>query len=82
MWQIRRPEHRKRDKGTPGGRRATAGADTRVLNLSVNTCIGYRGSQRGCKGDDKDGVTARERTAGESSRSLFSLKALFSKKVY
>ncbi|KAG6528430.1 cyclin-dependent kinase 13-like [Zingiber officinale] len=81
VWQIRRAEHRKRDKGTFSGRRATAGADTRVLHLSVNTCIGYRGSQRGCRGDDKDGMTARERTAGESSRTLFSLKALFSKKV-
>ncbi|XP_074589771.1 uncharacterized protein LOC141845609 [Curcuma longa] len=80
VWQIRRAEHRKRDKGTFGGRRPTAGADTRVLNLSVNTCIGY--GQRSCSGDDKHGVTARERTAGESSRSLFSLKALFSKKVY
>ncbi|CAL9136764.1 unnamed protein product [Musa textilis] len=79
VWQIRRPELRDRDKVT-GGKRAS-GPGLRVLNMNVNTCIGYRG-QRSCRGDDKDGVTARARTAGDGGGTLFSLKALFSKKVY
>ncbi|CAL9168654.1 unnamed protein product [Musa hybrid cultivar] len=79
VWQIRRPELRDRDKVT-GGKRAS-GPGLRVLNMNVNTCIGYRG-QRSCRGDDKDGVTARARTAGDGGGTLFSLKALFTKKVY
>ncbi|WOL11428.1 hypothetical protein Cni_G20190 [Canna indica] len=76
VWQIRRPEHRERDK-------VTAGRKSKVLNMNVNTCIGYGGGgQRSCRGDDKHGVTGRERTAGDSGGSLFSLRALFSKKVY
>ncbi|XP_074563035.1 uncharacterized protein LOC141819680 [Curcuma longa] len=74
VWQIRRPEHRERDKVTAGGRKANAGAAARVMNAS----IGYRGGQRSCRGDDKDGVTASERTG----RGLFSLMTLFSKKVH
>ncbi|RWW34198.1 hypothetical protein GW17_00001039 [Ensete ventricosum] len=81
VWQIRRPEQRDRDKVT-AGRRASGGPGLRVLNMNVNTCIGYRG-QRSCSGDDKDGVTARARTASDAGGgTLFSLKALFSKKVY
>ncbi|XP_042396911.1 uncharacterized protein LOC121987072 [Zingiber officinale] len=74
VWQIRRPEQRERDKITASGRKANAGAGARMLN----TGIGYRGGQRNCGGDDKNGVTARERTG----RGLFSLMALFSKKVH
>lgn len=75
VWQIRRAEHRERDKVTSSGRKANAGAGARALNASM----GYRGNhQRSCRGEDKDGVTARERTG----RGLFSLMALFSKKVH
>ncbi|CAL9043184.1 unnamed protein product [Musa banksii] len=79
VWQIRRPEHR--DKIT-GGKTGSVGAGIRVLNLNVNTLVGFRRGEGSCRGDDKVCLTARARTAGHSGGSLFSLRALFSKKVY
>ncbi|XP_017701695.2 translation initiation factor IF-2-like [Phoenix dactylifera] len=97
VWQIRRGEKRtepaacrgleranQRDKVT-GCKKATGfGGSVRVLNLNVNTCIGYR-NQVSCRGNGKDGVTGGGRTATEGSGgngSLFSLRSFFSKKVY
>lgn len=98
VWQIRRGEKRtepaagrgperanQRDKVTGGKRGSGIGSGVRVLNLNVNTCIGYR-NQVSCRGNDKDGVTASgDRTAGEGgggNGSLFNLRSFFSKKVY
>ncbi|XP_010913021.3 uncharacterized protein [Elaeis guineensis] len=98
VWQIRRGEKRsepaagrgperanQRDNKVTGRKKGSGiGGGVRVLNLNVNTCIGYR-NQVSCRGDDKDGVTDGGQTAGEaggSNRSIFSLRSFFSKKVY
>lgn len=58
---------------------APGGGGVRLINLNVNSCIGYQ-NQVTCRDDDSDSVsTGGARTAGGSS---FSLRALFSKKVY
>lgn len=97
VWQIRRGEKRiepaagrgparanQRDTATGSKKGSGIGGGVRVLDLNVNTCIGYR-NQVSCRGDDKDGVTYGDRTADEgagSNRSFFSLRSFFSKKVY
>ncbi|KAG1331444.1 translation initiation factor IF-2-like [Cocos nucifera] len=97
VWQIRRGEKRiepaagrgleranQGDKVTGSKKGSGLGGGGRVLNLNVNTCIGYR-NQVSCRGDDKDGATDSGQTAGEaggSNRSFFSLRSFFSKKVY
>ncbi|XP_073099777.1 uncharacterized protein [Elaeis guineensis] len=97
VWQIRRGEKRtepaasrgleranQRDKVTGGKRGSGFGGGVRVLNLNVNTCIGYR-NPVSCRGNGKDGVTGGGRTASEDgggNGSLFSLRSFFSKKVY
>ncbi|CAL9130126.1 unnamed protein product [Musa textilis] len=79
VWHLRRPEHRDRITGRKTGSGSPA---FRVLNLNLNTLVGFRRGEGSCRGDDKVGLTSRARTAGHGGGSLFSLRALFSKKVY
>ncbi|KAJ0988834.1 hypothetical protein J5N97_007190 [Dioscorea zingiberensis] len=75
VWQFRRP---------PGkGTEPKIKSGIRGLNLNVNTCIGYR-TQMSCRGDGKHRVTSSDGIKGDVSNSgtLFSLRTLFSKKVY
>ncbi|PKA57831.1 hypothetical protein AXF42_Ash015209 [Apostasia shenzhenica] len=61
-------------------------AGVRVLNLNVNSCIGY-GNQVSCRVEDSDGEVAAGLTEDESAASgghgrLFGLRGLFSKKIF
>lgn len=69
-------------------------AKTRVLNLNVPMCIGYR-NHLNCRSDENSSVSAGERAVGSgashgdggsgtavSGSTLFSLRSFFAKKVY
>lgn len=89
MWQLRR---------AAGNGAAAIGSNAKksnVLNLNVNTCIGYGSQGRNCRGQDKEQLTGGDGTAGDGVRdggsgggggggngSLFNIRAMFSKKVY
>jgi hypothetical protein len=92
VWQIRRPAakptppasdpftgsraatQQRKDKPSGGGRKL--GGGVRGLNLSVNSCIGYR-HQVSCR--RVDAIAARSEGGGGG---LFGIKGFFSKKVH
>ncbi|KAG0458227.1 hypothetical protein HPP92_023384 [Vanilla planifolia] len=88
VWQFRRsgpgPYNKARKPALPASK--ATGVGLRVLNLNVNSCIGCRyRNQVSCREDNgNDGVTggdcSMERNPNNASN--FSLRALFSKKVY
>ncbi|XP_010252535.1 PREDICTED: uncharacterized protein LOC104594093 [Nelumbo nucifera] len=72
--------------GGIGGRSGGGGARARVLNLNVPMCIGYR-SQMSCRSDENSGGGGEQSNGGGPGNggnggNLFSLRSLFSKKVY
>lgn len=72
VWQLRRKKLQQQQQADE--KNAAANAGVKVLNLNVNTCIGYR-NQASCSDAGGDGAGAN---AG-----LFRIKAIFStKKVY
>uniref|UniRef100_A0A0D3HM33 Uncharacterized protein n=1 Tax=Oryza barthii TaxID=65489 RepID=A0A0D3HM33_9ORYZ len=78
----RRPPHHK-DKPTGGAKKlhttsATGGGGIRGINLSVNSCIGYR-HQVSCR--RADAGVARASAGGGGGGGLFGIKGFFSKKV-
>ncbi|KAI0523146.1 hypothetical protein KFK09_005536 [Dendrobium nobile] len=92
VWQIRRTGAGPKEKGKMWTQTSVSSAGSgvptgvRVLNLNVNSCIGY-GEKVSSRGDDSDGIAAGERIvegsgANGSVTSVFSLRSLFSKKVY
>ncbi|KAH7683194.1 Formin homology 2 domain (FH2 domain)-containing protein [Dioscorea alata] len=76
VWQFRRPPSKVTEPKIKSG--------IRGLNLNVNTCIGYSRTQVSCRGDGKRRNTSGDEIKGDVSNtgSLFSLRTLFSKKVY
>ncbi|PKA62056.1 hypothetical protein AXF42_Ash018281 [Apostasia shenzhenica] len=89
VWQIRRPAvaapKEKSGKSSTAGPATGDGGGPRVLNLKVNSCIGY-GNTVSLRTEDSDGVsvTGGDCTAEASTShgSLFSLRTFFSKKVH
>ncbi|XP_008813481.1 uncharacterized protein LOC103724103 [Phoenix dactylifera] len=91
VWQLRRnskpAELKEKASGSDAGAKKGGGsAGVRMLNLNMNTCIGYR-SQVSCKGEDTNGVAGGEQSSGSvgvgvgSNAGLFNLRTIFSKKV-
>lgn len=73
VWQI------KRNGGSvnkPAEPVRVGPGSARVINFSVNSCIGYGIREGQCGGENKDSVTGGERHGG-----LFGIKGLFSKKA-
>lgn len=91
VLQIRRAGAGPKEKGRMWTQPAPAtgggvGSGVRVLNLNVNSCIGY-GEKESSRGDDSGGISGCERIVEGSGAdggvtSAFSLRALFSKKVH
>lgn len=89
VWQVRRTgmgSKKKDRKSSPDPSTSvpvSAGGGMRVLNLNVNSCIGNR-NQVSCRDDDSDGLTTGARTTegNGSKRTIFSPRALFTRKVY
>ncbi|XP_052203194.1 uncharacterized protein LOC127808669 [Diospyros lotus] len=106
VWQVRRASRssdpavaRNAEKGAqkeanesrrkkPAG--STAGTKTRVLNLNVPMCIGYR-QHLSCRSDESGAVSAAaavdgggQSGSGDGVRggNMFNLRSLFTKKVY
>ncbi|XP_010926842.2 uncharacterized protein [Elaeis guineensis] len=88
VWQLRRnskPSELKEKASDAGAKKGGGSAGVRMLNLNMNTCIGYR-NQVSFKGEDKNGVAGGEQSSGgvgvgSNSASLFNLRTIFSKKV-
>ncbi|KAJ1704064.1 hypothetical protein LUZ63_003843 [Rhynchospora breviuscula] len=80
VWQLRRKKQQLQQQEA-GDTKETAGADkkdahcanagVKMLNLNVNTCIGYRNQ-----------VSCSDGAGGGGNAGMFSFKAIFSKKVY
>ncbi|KAF6173224.1 hypothetical protein GIB67_026919 [Kingdonia uniflora] len=94
VWQVRRPGLRSSDpvvvktrlsqssletRTSQPGSNGVAGTKSRVLNINVQTCIGYR-SQVTCK--SVVGVSEESSGGGGNGGKLFNLRTLFTKKVY
>lgn len=89
VWQLRRKKQQlqqqevsetKETKEKAGGDKKDGicgNAGVKMLNLNVNTCIGYR-NQASCS----DGAGAGAGASGGGNGGMFSFKAIFSKKVY
>ncbi|KAF3334495.1 hypothetical protein FCM35_KLT21099 [Carex littledalei] len=73
VWQIKRSGGSVNKPAEPV--RVGSGS-ARVINFSVNSCIGYGIREGKCSGESKDSVTGGERHGG-----LFGIKGLFSKKA-
>ncbi|EHA8587808.1 translation initiation factor IF-2-like [Cocos nucifera] len=90
VWQLRRnskpSELKEKASGSDAGAKKGGGsAGVRMLNLNMNTCIGYR-NQVSFKGEDKNGVASGEQSSGgvgvgSNGAGLFNLRTIFSKKV-
>jgi hypothetical protein len=71
-------QHKEKPAGAANnGRKPGLGGGVRGLNLSVNSCIGYR-HQVSCRRAD----VGAARGSGSGSGGLFGIKGLFSKKVH
>ncbi|KAK8928380.1 hypothetical protein KSP39_PZI017180 [Platanthera zijinensis] len=88
VWKLRRTGMGTKDMSRNSNAAACSahgGGGVRLINLNVNSCIGYQ-NQVTCRDDDSDGVAAGGSRTAEGGRSnagsIFRLRALFSKKVY
>ncbi|XP_068657348.1 uncharacterized protein [Aristolochia californica] len=82
VWHVRRGGVRSSRRGTDGS--GSNNSKTRVLNLNVPLCIGYRHNLR-CSSDNEGravGQGAGEGNGNGGNGSLFNFRNLFSKKVY
>ncbi|XP_059285778.1 uncharacterized protein LOC132039268 [Lycium ferocissimum] len=95
VWQVRTRNVGGPHKSIEGRRKVTSAPKARVLNLNVPMCIGYR-DQLSCRSDENSAINvvaggggdggdqSGSTVAGEGVRgsNLFSIKSLFTKKVY
>jgi hypothetical protein len=89
VWQLRRKKQQLppqqeigETKEKPGGDKKDGicgNAGVKMLNLNVNTCIGYR-NQSSCSDGASAGTGAG--AVGGGNGGMFNLKTIFSKKVY